>query len=130
MGGASSSEAPVIPFDSVGCLSSRDAHKAVAGEQAGHGSYVVVGETSEALLIPLEGSRAHLGRGFDADLSLDDASLSRRHAIILGTERGYEILDDRSLTGTYVNGCEIERAELHDGDVIRLGRVELRYREM
>ncbi len=123
-------DAPTQHFDAVQCLSSRDIHKALAGEGVTHGSYVFVPGTSQALLIPLDGSKAHVGRGLNADLSLDDASVSRRHAIILRTDEGHEILDDRSLNGTYVNGREIKRAVLHDGDMIKLGRIELTYREL
>ena len=61
---------------------------------------------------------------------LDDASVSRRHAILVRSGEGYRILDDRSLNGTSVNGREIQAAELRDGDVITLGRVELTYREV
>jgi pSer/pThr/pTyr-binding forkhead associated (FHA) protein len=40
---------------------------------------------------------------------------------------GQRILDDRSSNGTFVNGQRVEQADLHDGDVIALGRVVLRY---
>jgi hypothetical protein len=129
-GGSGLRDAPTLHFDSVQCLTSREIHKAVAGDGVAHGSYMLVPGTEQALLIPLDESRAHVGRGLHADLTLDDASVSRRHAIILRTDGGHEILDDRSLNGTYLNGQKINRAELHDGDMIKLGRVELTYREM
>jgi pSer/pThr/pTyr-binding forkhead associated (FHA) protein len=72
----------------------------------------------------------HVGRGLNADLYLDDASVSRRHAIIVCSGGRCRILDDRSLNGTYVNGRQIEQAELRDGDLIALGRVEVVYREV
>ena len=123
-------DAPTQHFDSVRCLSSREMHKAVSGEPTTHGSYLLVPGSNQALLIPLSGRMAHVGRGLNAYLYLDDASVSRRHAIIVRTEQGYRILDDRSLNGTYVNGREIKEALLHDGDVVTLGRVELTYREV
>jgi pSer/pThr/pTyr-binding forkhead associated (FHA) protein len=42
---------------------------------------------------------------------------------------GVRILDDRSANGTWVNGRRVFDAELHDGDVIVLGRALLVYRE-
>jgi hypothetical protein len=115
-------------FDSVRCLSNRETHRAaVAGEEVPHGSYLRVAGTGRTLLIPLGEPMAHLGRGLNVDLRLDDFSVSRRHAIIIRTDEGHRILDDRSLNGTYVNGREIRHAELRDGDVITLGRVQLTY---
>ena len=40
------------------------------------------------------------------------------------------ILDDRSANGTWVNGRRVFDAELHDGDVIVMGRAVLVYREL
>jgi pSer/pThr/pTyr-binding forkhead associated (FHA) protein len=39
------------------------------------------------------------------------------------------ILDDRSLNGVAVNGTRVGEAELHDGDTIAVGRVQLRFVE-
>ena len=71
-----------------------------------------------------------IGRGFGADLRLDDPTVSRRHAIVVSDDRGAVILDDRSANGTRVNGRCVARAELADGDVIMLGRVALTYRDV
>ena len=71
----------------------------------------------------------HIGRSPAADIVLDDASVSRRHALI--TRRGERtvILDDRSLNGVHVNGTRVSEAELHDGDTVAFGRVQLRFVE-
>ncbi len=82
-----------------------------------------------AQLLPLDRGVVHVGRGLTADVYLDDTSISRRHAIIVPHGSGRRILDDRSLNGTFVNGRRVERADLHDGDVIIIGRFELIYRE-
>ena len=62
-----------------------------------------------------------------AGLTLDDATVSRRHALIVRDEDGTRILDDRSLNGVRVAGCRTSAATLRDGDVIELGRVRLHY---
>ena len=72
----------------------------------------------------------HVGRGLAADLRLDDNSVSRRHAIVVPRPSGARILDDRSANGTLVNGRRVQQADLHDGDVIVLGRVVLRFLEL
>ena len=40
------------------------------------------------------------------------------------------VLDDRSSGGTFVNGDEVTVANLHDGDIVRIGRVAFRYTEI
>jgi pSer/pThr/pTyr-binding forkhead associated (FHA) protein len=72
----------------------------------------------------------HVGRGIVADVRLDDYTVSARHAIIVVRGAGLRILDDRSTNGTIVNGRRIDEAELHDGDVVVLGRVVLTYRDL
>ncbi len=114
-------------FDPVSCLSSRDRHRAVAPEPGQRGRYIEVQGSDRALLIPLGEDVLHVGRGIAAGLHLDDSSVSHRHAIIIPTPSGAQILDDRSLNGTLVNGRRIDQVELHSGDVITIGRLELRY---
>lgn len=71
-----------------------------------------------------------VGRGMTADVRLDDHTVSARHAIIVARAGGLRILDDRSTNGTIVNGRRVDEAELHDGDVVVLGRVVLTYRDL
>ena len=72
----------------------------------------------------------HVGRGIAADVRLDDYTVSARHAIVVCRAAGLRILDDRSTNGTIVNGRRVDEAELHDGDVVVLGRVVLTYRDL
>lgn len=72
----------------------------------------------------------HVGRGIAADVRLDDYTVSARHAIIVSRAAGLRILDDRSTNGTVVNGRRVDETELHDGDVVVLGRVVLTYRDL
>jgi pSer/pThr/pTyr-binding forkhead associated (FHA) protein len=46
------------------------------------------------------------------------------------TDESVRILDDRSANGTCVNGTLVSDAELTDGDVVRVGRAVLVYREI
>ena len=47
-----------------------------------------------------------------ADLTIDDAEMSRRHAVVRPVERGVEIEDLGSMNGTFVNGRQISGAHL------------------
>ena len=93
------------------------------------GRYLAIQDGTEVVVLPLVGDLVHIGRSPAADVVLDDASVSRRHALI--TRRGDTtvILDDRSRNGLHVNGARVSEAVLEDGDTIVCGRVTLRFVE-
>jgi predicted component of type VI protein secretion system len=88
------------------------------------GRYLVCGSEAFALTADV----THVGRGMIADVRLDDHTVSARHAIVVARADRLRILDDRSTNGTVVNGRRVDETELHDGDVVVLGRVVLTYR--
>jgi pSer/pThr/pTyr-binding forkhead associated (FHA) protein len=94
------------------------------------GCYLVIEQNHERRTVALSRSVTHIGRGFAATLQLEDAGVSRRHAIVVQRRSGARILDDRSANGTWVNGRRVFDAELHNGDVIVVGRVLLVYVEV
>ena len=63
-----------------------------------------------------------IGRKSDTDIVLIDPYISRNHAKIICHDEGYSILD---LHGTFVNGEQVNRCPLKDGDRVRLGRLEM-----
>ena len=71
-----------------------------------------------------------IGRDPSNDLVLNDLLVSRRHADFHAAgPSGTEIIDLASANGTYVNGRRIQgRAALHEGDIIGIGRHQLRLR--
>ena len=66
-----------------------------------------------------------LGRHPDSEISLDDITVSRRHAEVQRTEQGYAVADSGSLNGTYVNQERVERATLQHGDELQIGKFRL-----
>ena len=71
-----------------------------------------------------------LGRSADADLKLEDPTVSLRHAEINYDDDGgcFNIVDLGSRSGTLKNGIVIGgRTALDHGDVISLGKTELRF---
>jgi pSer/pThr/pTyr-binding forkhead associated (FHA) protein len=94
------------------------------------GRHLLVAQAGETRRFALTHQVTHLGRGFAATLQLEDPGVSRRHAIVVQRRSSVRILDDRSANGTWVNGRRVVEAELHDGDVIVLGRAVLVYREL
>jgi len=69
-----------------------------------------------------------IGRHPEADIFFDDVTVSRRHAeIIRSNENGFEITDQRSLNGTYVNGERVDRSALANGYELRVGKFRLNF---
>jgi pSer/pThr/pTyr-binding forkhead associated (FHA) protein len=93
------------------------------------GRYLAIDNGPDVVLLALDRELMHIGRSPASEIVLDDASVSRRHALI--TRRGERtvILDDRSRNGVHVNGARVSEADLHDGDTIVCGHVTLRFLE-
>ena len=69
-----------------------------------------------------------IGRGLQADLILENPTVSRRHALVVLRDGDTFLHDDNSLNGTWCNDERVvDGVALHDGDVIRVGAATLRY---
>lgn len=70
-----------------------------------------------------------IGRSRDCNIFLEDLAVSRQHATLNETVSGeYELTDNQSATGTFVNGVAIEHTLLHDGDQIQIGATQFTFR--
>lgn len=68
-----------------------------------------------------------VGRHPEADIFFDDVTVSRRHAEITRNGTVFEIIDQRSLNGTYANGERVDRSPLVDGCELRVGKFRLNF---
>lgn len=66
-----------------------------------------------------------IGSADDNQLVVNDSSVSLQHARITCNEGAYCLRDLGSNSGVYVNDQRINKKDIHDGDVIRVGEVEL-----
>jgi pSer/pThr/pTyr-binding forkhead associated (FHA) protein len=66
-----------------------------------------------------------VGRAPRADFIVDAALVSRLHCRITAAADNLEVVDLKSTNGTFVNGKRVQKAQLTDGDRLRVGRVEL-----
>ena len=73
----------------------------------------------------LDSESISIGREKDADIFLDDVTVSRQHAIIERNKSIYRVSDVGSLNGTYLNAKIVHSEELTDGDVLQIGRFKL-----
>ncbi len=75
------------------------------------------------------GERMTIGRSPDAEVFLDDVTVSRNHALLVRRRDGLYIDDLGSLNGTYVNRRRIESHKLSGGDELQVGKYKLTYLE-
>jgi pSer/pThr/pTyr-binding forkhead associated (FHA) protein len=116
---------PTEDHEPAGVLGHSARRDSLAFERPAPGRYLAIEDGDITRLVPLRAAITHLGRGFSADVRLEDQSVSRRHAVVVERRDGAHILDDRSANGTFVNGMRVFEAPLRDRDVIQLGRVRL-----
>lgn len=65
------------------------------------------------------------GRHPEADIFLDDVTVSRRHAEFRRKDDSFEVVDVGSLNGTYVNREPRNSEVLSNGDEIQIGKFRL-----
>ena len=68
-----------------------------------------------------------IGRNPDSEIYLEDPQVSRRHAEIDPTPNGTLIRDLGSGNGTFIGERRVLESRLADGDIIRIGTVELQF---
>jgi hypothetical protein len=69
---------------------------------------------------PLSQAKNIIGREADCDIQIDDRQVSRQHAEIVRTERGYTVRDLGSKNGTFLNGRTVSQEPqlIRNGDEI------------
>jgi len=71
----------------------------------------------------------HIGRELDNALRISDPSVSRHHAVLRRTPKGYVIQDKKSSNGVSINYVKVEEATLADGDQFSLGHVQITFQD-
>jgi len=75
----------------------------------------------------LDSDTTTAGRHPDADIFLDDVTVSRKHVQFLRTPDGFEVVDTGSLNGTYVNQDRVDNVLLKNGNEVQIGKFRLTY---
>ena len=73
--------------------------------------------------IVLKKDRTLFGRDVGCDVVVNDASVSRRHAVVERRGERWLILDQQSANGTFVDGQRVIQAYLGSGQELRIGSV-------
>ena len=72
--------------------------------------------------IPLHKQTISIGRAPNNDIIIDNPAVSQLHANISFVNGQFIIEDQKSLNGTFVNGKNITKYVLKDGDSIKIGK--------
>jgi pSer/pThr/pTyr-binding forkhead associated (FHA) protein len=87
------------------------------------GVFLIVNRQMIALTKPV----TTIGRQLGNDLVFHEEFLSRQHAQIVYEDGKYILYDQKSTSGTYVNGRKIERCILNSGDLISFANINIMF---
>lgn len=77
---------------------------------------------------PITKSRTVIGRGSEADITIDDTGISRKHVEILWDGQRAEVNDLESTNGSQLGGAAVKRAPLPPDSEISIGRTRIIFR--
>jgi len=106
-------------------LESQDAPRVIVKDDKKHNIRLVIVEGPSKGSMLSASIPCVIGRK-QADIHLKDRHVSRRHANIILLEGKVFIEDLDSTNGTYVNNIESKVRELHEGDMITVGKTSLK----
>jgi hypothetical protein len=71
-----------------------------------------------------------IGKAEDCNITVDDPAVSGKHATLLFKSNKYQLKDEFTTNGTWVNEVDIddEVCKLNDGDIIKIGETVFKFR--
>ena len=106
---------------------SPDEREAISALPSGSALLVVRRGPNVGARFLLDADSTVAGRHPDADIFLDDVTVSRRHADFVRVGTAFQVRDLGSLNGTYFDGVRIESALLSDGAEVQVGKFRLTF---
>jgi len=106
---------------------SREEQEAIAALPSGSALLVVRRGPNSGARFLLDSDLTTVGRHPEADIFLDDVTVSRRHAEFRRSGSTFEIVDLHSLNGTFFDGVRIDSASLSDGAEVQIGKYRLTF---
>lgn len=112
--------------DKTAELSSEEA-AAIAALPSGSALLVVIKGPNDGARFLLDQDVTTVGRHPNADIFLDDVTVSRRHAEFVRKGTTFIVRDLGSLNGTYRDGRNIDLVQLNDGDEVQIGKFRMTF---
>ena len=105
----------------------QDELEAIAALPSGSALLIVRSGPNKGSRFLLDSDVTTVGRHPDADIFLDDVTVSRRHAEFRRSGNVFSVADLGSLNGTYLEGARIEEARLTDGAQVQIGKYRMTF---
>jgi pSer/pThr/pTyr-binding forkhead associated (FHA) protein len=103
-------------------------HEAIGALPSGSALLVVRRGPNVGARFLLDADLTTVGRHPEADIFLDDVTVSRRHAEFLRSGTQFDVKDLGSLNGTYLDSTRISgTVGLHDGAEVQVGKFRLTF---
>jgi pSer/pThr/pTyr-binding forkhead associated (FHA) protein len=106
---------------------SADEKEAIAALPSGSALLIARRGPNTGARFLLDADVTTVGRHPDADIFLDDVTVSRRHVEFIRHGVAFEVRDLNSLNGTYFDGVRIDNALLSDGAEVQVGKFRLTF---
>jgi membrane associated rhomboid family serine protease len=100
-----------------------DAHLLITAGPSRVGETILLGGVAEITL----------GKLPDRNVVLTGSKVSRHHCTLVRVDFGpsrWQLHDNHSTNGVFVNGSQVESRELRDGDVVQVGEYQLKFTSM
>ena len=105
----------------------RDEQLAIEALPSGNALLVVKRGPNAGARFLLDQDVTSVGRHPNADIFLDDVTVSRRHAEFLREGKTFTVRDLASLNGTYFDGQRIDQVQVTDGSEVQIGKFRLTF---
>ena len=106
---------------------SEEERAAVDALPSGNALLIVRRGPNQGARFLLDSDVTTVGRHPNADIFLDDVTVSRRHAEFKRTGKSFSVSDLASLNGTQYEGERVESAELVNGSEVQIGKYHLTF---
>ncbi len=94
------------------------------------GWIVAVAGPQQGQTFKLQQGRTTVGTGTDQNIVVMDPFMSTRHAEILCTPMGFQLIDVGSTNGSFVNSKRIKSHDLVDNDSFTLGKTDFKFKSI
>lgn len=108
-------------------LLSPEEEASVAALPAGSALLIAHGGPNAGARFLLDQDITTAGRHPEADIFLDDVTVSRKHVEFRRSGEGFMVVDSGSLNGTYVNNDRVDSLQLRTGNEVQIGKFRLTF---
>lgn len=118
---------PISDSTSVEPKLTPDERSAVAALPSGSALLIAHSGPNAGARFLLDQDVTTAGRHPNADVFLDDVTVSRKHVEFRRTPEGFRVVDSMSLNGTYVNNDRVDSVLLRTGSEVQIGKFRLTF---